>query len=239
MAAVTGILFDKDGTLFDFHATWSVWAEGLLRHLAGGDAGVAQSLADAIGFRLADPAAGVKAEFLPASVVIAGTPEVVAAALLPLLPGQDAVALVDMMNARAALAPQAPAVPLRPLLQGLRGRGLRLGLATNDGEEPALAHLAAAGISDLFDFVAGYDSGHGAKPEPGQLLAFARAFGLDPGAVVMVGDSTHDLIAGRRAGMRTLAVLTGLAGAHDLAPHADAVLPDIGAIPDWLDQHGG
>jgi phosphoglycolate phosphatase len=239
MTVITGILFDKDGTLFDFHATWSVWAQGLLEELAGGDAAFARRLAAAIGFRLADPKAGVKAGFLPASVVIAGTPAVIAAELLPLLPGRDAASLVELMNARAARAPQTPAVPLRPLLSGLRGRGLRLGLATNDGEAPAQAHLTAAGVSDLFDFVAGYDSGHGAKPEPGQLLAFAQTFGLDPAAVVMVGDSTHDLIAGRRAGMRTLAVLTGLAGPNDLSPHADAVLPDIGAIPDWLARNGG
>lgn len=238
MAALAGILFDKDGTLFDFHATWSVWAQGLLEELAGGDAGVARHLGAAIGYRFADAALGVKAGFLPASPVIAGTPEVIAASLLPHLPGRDTAALVALMNARAALAPQTPAVPLRPLLTTLRTRGLRLGLATNDGEVPARAHLAAAGVTDLFDFVAGYDSGHGAKPEPGQLLAFARAFGFNPAEVVMVGDSTHDLIAGRRAGMRTLAVLTGLAGAAELAPHADAVLPDIGAIPDWLAQQG-
>jgi phosphoglycolate phosphatase len=50
----------------------------------------------------------------------------------------------------------------------------------------------------------------------------------------MVGDSTHDLDAGRAAGMATVGVLTGLAGAADLAPHADAILPDIGALPGWL-----
>ncbi len=234
MVALAGILFDKDGTLFDFHATWGVWAQGLLEELAGGDMALARHLGASIGYRFADPAAGGKAGFLAASPVIAGTPEVIAAALLPHLPGVDAAALVALMNARATLAPQTPAVPLRPLLGGLRDRGLRLGLATNDAEAPARAHLAAAGVTDLFDFVAGYDSGHGAKPAPGQLLAFARAFGLAPASVLMVGDSTHDLVAGRRAGMRTLAVLTGLATAADLAPHADVVLADIGAIPDWL-----
>ena len=49
----------------------------------------------------------------------------------------------------------------------------------------------------------------------------------------MVGDSTHDLIAGRAAGMQTVGVLTGMAEA-ELAPLADAVLPDIGHLPDWL-----
>ena len=51
----------------------------------------------------------------------------------------------------------------------------------------------------------------------------------------MVGDSRHDLEAGRAAGMRPVAVLTGIARAADLAPHAEVVLPDIGALPAWLD----
>ncbi len=52
----------------------------------------------------------------------------------------------------------------------------------------------------------------------------------------MVGDSTHDLEAGRRAGgMRTIGVLTGLAGgAEELAGLADVILPDIGHIPPLL-----
>jgi phosphoglycolate phosphatase len=127
-------------------------------------------------------------------------------------------------------------VPLLPLLSGLRDRGLRLGVATNDSEAPARQHLAAHGITDCFDFIAGYDSGHGAKPGPGMCLAFAAACGLPPRRVAMVGDSRHDLQAGRAAGMHTVAVLTGIAKAPDLAPLADVVLPDIGAIPGWLDQ---
>ncbi len=65
-------------------------------------------------------------------------------------------------------------------------------------------------------------------------LAFARALGLDPARVAMVGDSRHDLDAGRAAGMRVVAVLTGIAGREELEPHADVVLADIGALPGWL-----
>ena len=58
--------------------------------------------------------------------------------------------------------------------------------------------------------------------------------GLAPARVVMVGDSTHDLIAGRAAGMQTVGVLTGPASRADLGKLADAVLPDIGHLPAWL-----
>jgi phosphoglycolate phosphatase len=127
-------------------------------------------------------------------------------------------------------------VPLRPVLGALRGRGLRLGVATNDSEGPARAHLAQAGVADLFDFVAGFDSGWGGKPAPGQLAAFAAHTGILPTRIAMVGDSRHDLMAGRAAGMRTVAVLTGIAEAPELSPLADAVLPDIGHLAGWLDS---
>ena len=87
---------------------------------------------------------------------------------------------------------------------------------------------------DRFAFVAGYDSGHGAKPGPGMLEAFCRETGLAPGACAMVGDSGHDLASARAAGMVRVAVLTGPASAADLAPFADVVLPDIGRLPAWL-----
>jgi phosphoglycolate phosphatase len=34
--------------------------------------------------------------------------------------------------------------------------------------------------------------------------------------------------------MQTVAVLTGVAEADELAPLADVVLPNIGHLPDWL-----
>lgn len=227
---IDGIIFDKDGTLFDFRRTWAVWAARLLADLAGGDAHRAADLGRVVGFDYA------AADFAADSPVIGGTPVEIADLLIPHLPGRQAAPLVAQMNALAAEVPLAEAVPLRPLLTRLRARGLRIGLVTNDAEAPAHAHLNRAGVADLFDFVAGCDSGHGAKPAPGQLLAFCAATGLHPDRVVMVGDSLHDLHAGKHAGMRRVGVLTGIAQTAELAPHADVVLPHIGALPDWLDR---
>ena len=75
-----------------------------------------------------------------------------------------------------------------PFLTGLRADGLRLGVATNDAERPAKAHLEKAGIAQMFDFIAGFDSGFGGKPAPGQLHAFSAHTGIDPAHIVMVGD---------------------------------------------------
>ena len=226
---ISGIIFDKDGTLFDYRTTWEAWAGSVLLRLANGDRGIASGLGVRVGYDMQ------AARFTPTSVVIAGTPMEIAEALLPSLPQMQIGQILDILNAEAARAPQAEVTPLTPLLTILRGRGLRLGVATNDAEVPAVAHLDQAGIRDLFDFVAGSDSGFGAKPEPGQLLGFCDVLDLHPRDVIMVGASLHDLMAGRAAGMRTIGVLTGLAEAESLAPYADAVLPDIGHLLRFLD----
>ena len=91
------------------------------------------------------------------------------------------------------------------------------------------------GICDLFDFVAGFDSGHGVKPSANPLLAFGKAVDLPMQNVAMVGDSTHDLCAGRAAGVgMTIGVLTGAAIAEDIEPCADLILDNISAIPENL-----
>lgn len=228
MTDLRGILFDKDGTLFNFVATWGRWSRALIADLSAGDARLRDDLARAMGFDLAT------GTFAPSSLVIAHPTDEIAAEILTHLPEFTLARLVQRMNDLAARAQLVEAVPLRPLMLDLRARGYVLGLATNDGEGPARAHLAEAGIDDLFDFVAGFDSGHGAKPAPDPLLAFARSVGLMPGEILMVGDSRHDLVAGRAAGMRTAGVLTGPATAEDLRSLADVVLPDIGHLPGWL-----
>ncbi|WP_071799078.1 HAD family hydrolase [Natronohydrobacter thiooxidans] len=225
---IEAVLFDKDGTLFDFSASWSGWAQTVLGALAPGDPALRAALADALKF---DLGAG---RFDPASPVIAGTLDESAALLLPLLPQMPRARLIDFLLDTAAEAEMVPPVPLVPLLDRLAGQGLVLGVATNDGEAPAHVHLERAGIREHFAEVLGYDSGYTPKPAPDMLLGFAARTGIAPARVVMVGDSTHDLIAGRAAGMATVAVLTGLADAATLAPHADRVLPDISHLPDLL-----
>ena len=226
---IEALIFDKDGTLFDFRASWGAWTENLLAELAMGP-GEAAALAAVLGY---GPG---RHQFAPDSPVIAMTTPEIADLLLPLLPGFSRAGLNARMNSLAAAAPMVAAVNLPMVLGALRASGLILGLATNDTEIPARSHLAQAGVLDLFSFVAGCDSGFGGKPAPGQLLAFLNHTGLAPQKVAMVGDSRHDLAAGAAAGMWRVAVLTGVAEAAELAPHADVVLQDISHLATWIDS---
>lgn len=226
---IRAVIFDKDGTLFDFRKSWGAWCNAVLAEVAPDEA-TRDRLAALLGF---DPD---KVDFAASSPVIASTTPQVIALVHQALPGSDLAWLDRRMNQLATDIPMVPAVDLRAVLGGLKARGLVIGLATNDTEAPARAHLSRAGVLDLFDFVAGCDSGWGGKPAPGQLIAFARAHDLVPTEVVMVGDSTHDLHAGRAAGMKAVAVLTGIAGTEALAPHADVVLPTIEGLGGWIDS---
>ena len=226
---IEAVIFDKDGTLFDFHASWGVWARGLLTDLAQGDQSLMHRLADSLRFDLS------RARFHPDSFVIADTPAAVALVLADELPHGDADHVLEQLNAAAERIAMVEAAPLVPLVLELEARGLSLAVVTNDAEGPARTHLAEAGILHAFDMIVGFDSGFGAKPSARPLLACARHLSIDPAHMVMVGDSTHDLRAGRAAGMRVLGVLTGPASHDDLAPLADAVLPHVGHLPGWLD----
>jgi phosphoglycolate phosphatase len=120
---------------------------------------------------------------------------------------------------------------LDTLFRALRGRGRAVGLATADSTASAEAALDTFGVAGLVDFVTGFDAGHGCKPGPGQVHGFCAALGLEPGAVMVVGDTVHDMEMGRNAGAGVVvAVLTGMGDQDRLIPLADMVLPSIAGL---------
>lgn len=227
---IEGVLFDKDGTLYDFGATWNAWADDILHDLSKSDDLLRARLASSIDYDLAEK------QFRPHSIAIAGTNREAAQALAEVLTDQSLATLEAYLSQAAAHAPLAEAVPLAPILSEISARGISMGVVTNDSESVAKTHLRTSGVLAVFDFVAGFDSGFGSKPSPGPLLGAAEAMGLAANNMVMVGDSRHDLTAGRVAGMATVGVLTGPATADELGAFADVVLPDISHLPAWIDE---
>ncbi|MCO4809451.1 MAG: HAD family hydrolase [Planktomarina temperata] len=225
---ISGVIFDKDGTLFDFQSTWGIWTAQVLARIAGSDEALLQQLAEALGYDTQTR------RVQPGSVIVAATPMDIAAVVKDCIPALSQTQICDWLNEEAKTAPQVLVTDLHRLTAELRRINLGLCVMTNDAETPARAHLASVQASDLFDFVIGSDSGFGAKPQAAPLLALADKMEIPAAACVMVGDSTHDLRAGRAAGMRAVAVLTGLAEADELAPLADAVLPDVSHLPAWI-----
>ena len=228
LSSIRGLLFDKDGTLFDFEKTWNSWTSKILTEVSKQSNVSISALADAIDFDLKT------GKLLPQSIVIAGTHRQVTAALHTKLSNWDFEHLESYLLDYVIETRQYEVVPLQKYFRKLKSEGLLLGVMTNDAEKGAQAHLAAAGILDLLDFVAGSDTGFGCKPAPEPLLAFAKITGLKPDEIAMVGDSLHDLQAAQAAGMMRIAVLTGVAKEDELKKHADLVLPSIANLLDLI-----
>jgi phosphoglycolate phosphatase len=170
----------------------------------------------------------------PTSVLAAGTNGQIAALWAAHVGRADVATLAAEVNLRFMRHAETCLVPVAdlPALFGrLRQRGLRLGVATNDSAVGLQAQMRRLAIEDLVDFACGYDSGHGAKPGPGMVEAFARALGLPTAAVAVVGDSLHDLEMARAAGAGlAIGVLTGASPRATLVPHADHVIGSIAEI---------
>mgnify|MGYP000157869066 CR=1 FL=1 len=84
MTAIKGLLFDKDGTLFDFRSTWGGWTRRVVRDLSGGDPVRESALAKLLGFDLAT------GDFAADSAVIAHTTAEIRDLVLPHLTATDA-----------------------------------------------------------------------------------------------------------------------------------------------------
>ncbi|MEZ5851774.1 MAG: HAD family hydrolase [Hyphomicrobiaceae bacterium] len=230
---IKGVLFDKDGTLLDYWRTWIPINREIALMAAGGDGALANELL-ALGGH--DPTTDA---ITPGSVLAAGSHDEIAEAFAAHLGARTPPRLASRIEMifRDGGAKHAVLVERAcETIDDLAAMGLVMGIATNDSEGGLRASLARPpGFLERFAFLAGCDSGFGAKPDPGMALAFCSATGLEPAAIAIVGDSTHDMEMGRRAraGLN-IGLLGGTSTAGDLAHAAHVVLGSLGELPPYL-----
>ncbi len=119
----------------------------------------------------------------------------------------------------------------------LAGRGHPLAVVTAKVEEGAHRTLRLTRLDALMGAVIGADSCTRAKPDPEPVLLALARLGRSPSEGIMIGDSPHDLAAGRGAGVRTVAALWGACTREVLeAARPDYLLEDIAALPALLEE---
>lgn len=96
------------------------------------------------------------------------------------------------------------------LLRRLAGRPLAV--VTNKNERIAHLVLEGLGIRPLFSVVLCGETLPRKKPDPLPVLVTLERFGLPPRKVGLIGDGLHDVVAGKAAGVITIAVSYGVAG---------------------------
>lgn len=233
LAHIAGILFDKDGTLLLYDESWGPVNREAARIASAGDAELEPQLLFSGGM---DPVSG---HTRPDSLLAAGNAAEIAAGFVAAgspIEVAELTRLLDDLFIRSAEFSVA-VTDLAALFGKLKARGFKLGIASSDNEQAIRQTAIRFGIIDHLDFIAGYDSGHGVKPEPGMVLGFCRATGLDPAEVAMVGDNNHDMHMGASAGVGLkVAVLTGTGSRETLSASADICLADITALMDLLPE---
>jgi phosphoglycolate phosphatase len=201
------IVFDLDGTLVDSLPD----IVGAFQD-AFGELGLAPPDAEAVRRRVGLPLETMAAAFAPPERVAA-----LAAAYRRLYPLRFTRTSRPFPGAREVLAE-------------LRGHGFRLAVATTKRSDMAVRFVAAMGLTDALDHVQGTD-GFPHKPAPDVVRRALAA--LDAEGTWMVGDTTHDVGAGKAAGLATYAVTWGTHDAATLAAaRPDRLEPDLDTLVD-------
>ena len=100
-----------------------------------------------------------------------------------------------------------------------------LGVATTKTSDQAIHILQEFELDSFFDHVQGTDKGLKYKPAPDILWRVAEKLSVPSDRSVYIGDSPHDLVAARSAGMAAVGAAYGYSELHELTAHEpDAVI---------------
>lgn len=123
------------------------------------------------------------------------------------------------------------------LLGTLARHGYKWGIVTNKVEHLALPLVEHLGLADDCAVTVGGDTASHPKPHPAPLLYAAEKAGFAPEQCIYVGDDERDIVAGKAAGMPTIAAAYGYCGLSEVEGwQADAIARTPGDIWQLVQQ---
>jgi len=123
---------------------------------------------------------------------------------------------------------------VRELLQDLAGQGARLAVATGKSRVGLDRALASTGLHRVFDATRCADETF-SKPNPAMLHELMDELDVAPERVVMVGDTSHDMLMACNAGVHALGVAYGAHGIDELQGCTpQAVVETVPDMRQWL-----
>lgn len=121
------------------------------------------------------------------------------------------------------------------VLTGIQRRGVPMGIVTSKGTPMARRGIELFELGEYFDVVVTADDVTRHKPDPYPVLRAAELLGISAAKCAYVGDSPHDVEAGRAAGALTVAITWGVSDAARLkAAGPDFMIDHIADLPELL-----
>ena len=211
---IKGILFDKDGTLLEFHSTMHhIYTDVLacLKNRYQVPEELVQALKTTLGYLPDRLCADSLLQF-------STNPQIAGAIMAVSYQHADRLQwdlpytqnhLLDLIEERS-LAETVPYVTLpgvRKTLGYLHTRGYRLGIATADTLSATTLGLEKTGLLPFFDFLG---TGDLPKPKPDPYMAdqFCSDCGISGNELLIVGDSENDMRFAENAGARFLGIVS-------------------------------
>jgi len=105
----------------------------------------------------------------------------------------------------------------------------------NMPKEPIMQELERLGLTQYFKFIVTSQDVEEPKPSPQAFVKAANQLGVSIHDCAVVGDAIVDIQAGKSAGAKTIAVLSGLFTREELSKQKpDLIIKDINSLPDLL-----
>ena len=230
------VIFDKDGTLVDFTATWVPLirkrAQFLVKSL-GGNGELEALLLKSWGI---DPVTG-KIDPRGPCPVSPRSEEIVIGTMALYQKGypwdeskqwvMEAFDQADVTTDRKTLL--RPVDGIQTLLRRLKRDGLYLALATSDERRDTEVVLSSLGLETLFDALVCAGEVDAPKPDPEAILTLCNRFSIPPGETIFIGDTVTDMIMGKRAQVAlTIGIVEGgVTPREELEKCADVVFDSV------------
>ncbi|WP_336637128.1 pyrophosphatase PpaX [Lysinibacillus fusiformis] len=97
-------------------------------------------------------------------------------------------------------------------LEQLKAQGILLAIVSTKRNDTIDRGLSILGATHLFDVRIGTDNVKNVKPDPEPVLLALERLGVDKDDAIMIGDNSHDIEAGHRAGVRAAGVAWAIKG---------------------------
>jgi pyrophosphatase PpaX len=122
------------------------------------------------------------------------------------------------------------------VLESLKANGIKMAIVTSRSRKEVMPILKKFGIEPYFDVIVTRDDIQSSKPSPEPLAFAIERMGLKPDETVMVGDMPTDILAGKKAGTKTMGMNESIFQTELLLSNPDVLVNSLSEIPKALES---